>query len=513
MNDPTLLPLLAGAGATVLGFDRAGRVRSVHGAWSATMPAPSPDGSPLTEIVGEDIAYAFARSVQLATEGTACAFDAELRVAGTAQLHHGVFTPLRDADGALTGASAVVFAVPVRRADTPVGGPRISGETARREEAIGRLVAGIAHEINNPLASILAFSGQLRAETRSAVDLAALDAIHSEALRSRAVVRDLIAYVRAAADAERIAVRFVPLVRDTVRSLEPHMASLGVALTIEDGPDDAWVEAEVPAIEQAVTNVVLNAAQAVEGAGRGAVRVKWNVTPDRCAVIVEDEGPGIGAEVLARAFDPFFTTKSPGKGTGLGLFVARGIVLRHGGTLRGGNTVPAPGDTVSRPDASHGAQFVLELPRAAAPAAVSGDSAPAGASAGRPRRVLIVDDEHFIRASIGRFFERKGWEVRDAADGAAAVEILEREGGGAFSLILCDLKMPGMGGIELYDVMAARFPEGLPSLVVATGDVVSRESADFVARTGCRVLEKPFELRTLGALAEELVARPTTSEG
>jgi CheY-like chemotaxis protein len=392
-------------------------------------------------------------------------------------------------------------------------------EESRRTETIGRLVSGIAHEINNPLASILSFSEQLRAEARQPLDIAALDAIHSEALRSRAIVRDLLAFVRIDDHAPVTPVRAAPLVSDTLQSVRAHVTSLGATLSADGHDGGAWVSVDAQAIEQAITNLVLNAAQSA-GPG-GTVRVRSSATPERFAVTIEDSGRGISNAALPHLFSPFFTTKPVGHGAGLGLYVARGIARRHGGNVFGENLPEADGP---------GARFTLELPRAAdgpaattpapsgagrssapsppsPPSSPSSTSAPSGERAAAARgRVLLVDDEDLIRASMRRYFTRRGWEVFDASDGAAAVEIITQEHERGFSLILCDLRMPGMGGAELHAYLEAHVPQLVPQLVVASGDIVSAEAVAFLSRTKCRVLEKPFELKELAVLADALHA-------
>ncbi len=118
-------------------------------------------------------------------------------------------------------------------------------------------------------------------------------------------------------------------------------------------------------------------------------------------------------------------------------------------------------------------------------------------------RVLLVDDEDSIRVSLKRFFTRRGWQVSEARDGEAALSVLRSENADSFALVLCDLRMPGMGGAELYEQLKLEFPQLIKRLVLVSGDVVSTETATFVATTECAVLEKPFELRTLGTLADE----------
>jgi CheY-like chemotaxis protein len=272
-----------------------------------------------------------------------------------------------------------------------------------------------------------------------------------------------------------------------------------------------------------VTNLVMNAVQAAPG---GTVRLAAARSGASLCVRVDDDGPGLAPDVLARLFEPFFTTKPVGMGTGLGLSVSLGIVERHGGTLAAENRTP--------PDPP-GARFTVTLPLAPRPTdaeqpdAPAGDARPAGAAAdsavtaehelallqftrphGRPPRVLVVDDEGPNRQALGRFFGRRGCAVDEAADGRAAfARLLDAEAVGApYDLVLSDVRMAGVSGIVLHDWLARTHPALLDRLVFATGDVASPEVAAFVERTRCLVLDKPFEPGALDALARRMARTP-----
>jgi len=263
-------------------------------------------------------------------------------------------------------------------------------------------------------------------------------------------------------------------------------------------------------IEQIVTNLVVNAAQAAPG-----TTVRLRASADHNArqlrVMVDDDGPGFSPEALQRVFEPFYTTKPVGTGTGLGLSVSLGIAERHGGTLLAANR-----------SASGGARVTLVLPLAARGASDEGTStrsalrASHAGAGGEPRsagptlpsavesrkpRVLIVDDELAVRTALERLFRRRGWSVDVVSDGRLALaRLLEANGADApYDVVLSDLRMPGVSGIALHDWVARTRPELLGRFVFATGDVASPESSDFVRRTACAVLEKPFELSALDA--------------
>ena len=375
---------------------------------------------------------------------------------------------------------------------------------AEKLAAAGRVVSGVAHELNNPLSAILHFVEDLLADdTLPPTDREALTAVSLQARRARKIVRDLLAFVRrreyrgAPADLEQV-------LRHTVAGLRPEIDRLGIRLEVTTDPGLPPVLIDPAALEQVITNLVINGAQAA-----GPTGTVWvSVRPDRgCTVIqVEDDGPGIAPEALPHIFEPFYTTKAPGQGTGLGLSVSLGIATQYGGTLEADNRTGGRGARFSlwlppAPDGSVLADTDAARDRAR-PARVSPPpEAPGGR---REPRVLVVDDEEPIRTALQRYFQRHGWMVDEAEDGGAGLAKLLGDGD-AYDLILTDLKMPRVSGIELHDRLARERPQLFRRLIVMTGDVASPEAAVLLARTDRPVIEKPFELaelaRVIGRLA------------
>jgi PAS domain S-box-containing protein len=459
---------------------------------------------------------------------------------------------VRDADGAVAYYEAFVKDMAaLRTAEQAL-------RQAERLAAVGRFVSGVAHELNNPLAAVLLFADGLLDDARPPADREAISLIREQSLRARAIVRDLLAFVRGAGG-PTATVEARDVLAAAARALAPQAAAEGGRLEVDVAPDLGWLRVDRAGVEQVVTNLVVNAMHAAPG---GRVRLAAERAGDVLRVTVDDEGPGIAPEVQARMFEPFFTTKPVGAGTGLGLSVSLGIVERYGGTLAGDNR--APGEAAGM-DA--GARFTLTLPLAAAPAARAAAAPPARAADARPvvarqaaapaphaarvesrtadevgahavgavpdgagghradgagngvgngaanatgdgaaapvPRLLVVDDEASIRQALVRFFGRRGWAVDEADGGRAGLaRLLHAEATGApYDLVLSDVRMPDVSGVALHDWLARTRPELLERVVFATGDDASAESAAFVRRTRCRVLEKPFDADTLTALA------------
>ncbi|NUO65173.1 MAG: response regulator [Gemmatimonadaceae bacterium] len=369
---------------------------------------------------------------------------------------------------------------------------RRAAEDAIRESAklaaIGQLISGVAHELNNPLSAILLFVETLLQEPRSAADTEALTMILDQARRSRAIVRDLLSSARGG-QMRRECTDLRDLLERTTRGLSRQVCELGGRLELSIEGLLPRLSLDPSSVTQVVTNLVVNAAQAA-GPG-GTVRLRARAAAGDVQVVVEDDGPGIPSDVMPRLFEPFFTTKPQGEGTGLGLAVSRGIIEAHHGTLMAENN---PG---------RGARFTITL--GASPDSSAPRAAPASElrAQGGARRVLIIDDESSIRLALRRYFTRRDWIVEEAEDGAVALRRLRDADAPEYALIVSDLKMPGLSGIDLYDQIARHRPELVGRIVFSTGDVASSDARAFIERVEAPVLQKPFELKTL----DDLIAR------
>ena len=244
--------------------------------------------------------------------------------------------PIRDVDRRVTGVAGV-WTEETAAVLTERERERLQDRVADAEriESLGKLVSGVAHELNNPLAAILNFTEDLLADVRPDEDRMALQVIQAQALRSRTIVRDLLTYVRKGDRRPRKPETPGPILETLIRAVRPGLATQGVSFVASVGNPDTPMLLDRSGFEQVVTNLVTNAAQAA-GAG-GAVRLSAGLEGDSYVVIVEDNGAGIREEHFARIFEPFFTTKPTGQGVGLGLSVSLGIVQAHGGSLHAEN--------------------------------------------------------------------------------------------------------------------------------------------------------------------------------
>ena len=387
---------------------------------------------------------------------------------------------------------------------------------AARLETIGRMISGVAHELNNPLTAILAFGQDLLSQPRNADDTEAIHTIVQQSQRCRAIVQDLLTFARTKRE-DRSVISLREIVDRVRPAFERAAAADSIRLEVRASRDLPSVHANPAAMEQVLTNLLSNAFHAA-GPG-GWVGVSTGLDGDRVTLVVEDDGSGIPADVLPRLFEPFFTTKAHGKGTGLGLSVSHGILEQHGGKLVGENRSGGRGArfTASLPfldrrSVSRESTAPVELPRAKVPPR-DGAGSPAGPGGGG-RRLLIVDDEVAIRHAIRRYLERRGWQVEEARNGSEALERLGLESPGAalgsarYDAIVTDLRMPGVSGMEIHDRLAARDPAGLQKLVVISGDTASAEIAEFMTRLRQPVIQKPFDMRALADLLDRTAPPP-----
>jgi two-component system NtrC family sensor kinase len=306
-----------------------------------------------------------------------------------------------------------------------------------------------------------------------------LEIVRREAARAGQIVRNLLSFVRRGAP-DRVAADLNDIIRATVELRIYHLQQCNITIetVLHDGPIPVLVNREE--IQQVVLNLVLNAEQAMAASGRGSRITVRSVSSERHRYVeVADDGPGIGVELRGRIFEPFFTTKEVGEGTGLGLSISHGIASAHGGSLE---LCPGAG----------GACFRLTLP---APTDLPRSGPAAAAKRDAIRRALVVDDEAPIRKLLVRLLERRGFEAIEAETGAAALAVA---GGTPLSVVLCDIRMPGMNGIELYRQMSAKNPEIGRSFVFITGDNSSMEMDDSIRDVP--VLIKPFTAADLEAV-------------
>ena len=373
---------------------------------------------------------------------------------------------------------------------------------AEKLATIGQLVAGLAHEINNPLAATQSASELLLEQDLPDDVREGLEVVRAESRRAAVIVRKLLDFSRPH-DIELTPLDVVDAIEASLslRAYEHRLQDIRVIRNFGPVPP---VRADMHRLQQVFLNLIVNAEHAMAGQSRPRVLdIACDLT-DAVEIRITDSGPGIPEDELDAVFDPFFTTKPVGQGTGLGLSVSYGIIRELGGTIK----------ALPHPD---GARFVIRLPPLAAVVPVSGatrrkeqtpaepapspEETPAPTSGGVS--ILFVDDEPSLRRVAERYLTRLGHHIELAADGEEALRLLQTR---RFDVIVTDLRMPGLGGEELYLRLG---PLVQQRFLFMSGDIVSEKTRRFLANTGRPYLHKPFELKRLGGLIRSIADQPT----
>ncbi len=494
--------------------------RAVYGVYRAERNKRVLDANPaMLELLGYDTREEL-MALDLAVDVYADVSDHEwlVRTAQKGELDDWVEVTWRRRDGEL-----IDVRLSLRMVEDEEGGPPVfegiaedvterhrRDERLRRSErmaSLGHMLAGVAHELNNPLAAISGFSQLLLRGTWPVDDRKALETIGREARRAERVVRDLLTFARQGNVTRSELVDLHGVIRHIVDTQRYALDTRGVRVILALAEEPVYVQGDTARLEQVVLNLVVNARQALE-AMRGEramvqapleLRISTELDLNYVVVKVADNGAGISPSLLGRIWDPFFTTKEEGVGTGLGLSVVHSIVTEHGGVV----------DVHS--ELGRGTEFLVRLPVVGAPEEVDPDAmrttgevavppGPDGVPMGRALDILVVDDEAAIISFLTRFLTSRGHAVVGASDGMHALRIAEQF---AFDVVVCDLHMPEMDGVELIRRMRM-----LPSCagtryVLSSGDGPGSPMMGKAEALGVDgLLAKPYTIDQLVAVVE-----------
>jgi two-component system NtrC family sensor kinase len=365
---------------------------------------------------------------------------------------------------------------------------------AEKLAALGQTISGVAHELNNPLATILTWAERLAALPVDETARRGLQTILSEAERAARIVRNLLTFARKR-HTTRTMIDLNQVARETLalRAYEQRVTNISTIEALAAGLPPVF--ADPHQIQQVLLNLIINAEQAMLSSnGRGSLMIRSWHDIERESVVIEvnDDGPGVPEDVQSKIFDPFFTTKEVGKGTGLGLTVAYAIIQEHGGRIS------------VRSQQGAGASFFVELPTRSAvarPTASRTTRPPIDVRAGAA--ALVVEDEPSLAVAVMEALQEAGFQVDRAGDGQ---EALDRVRARRYDVIVCDLKMPRVDGMTFYRTIAATEPGLSRRVIFVTGDIVGTDAERFLEESGCRWLAKPFRLSELLRVAREVVA-------
>jgi two-component system NtrC family sensor kinase len=373
---------------------------------------------------------------------------------------------------------------------------------AEKLSTIGEVISGVAHELNNPLSGVLGFSQLLMGRHEASPLSSELEKIHDAALRCQKIVKNLLAFARGHVPARKyLGANGIILKTLDLKKYQLHVKDIEVETDLE--PELPRTLLDFHQIQQVLLNLINNAEHAITAVPDRPGRLTIRTSSDGGEIRIEvtDNGTGMDPRTLDRIFDPFFSTKEQGEGTGLGLSVSYGIVQEHRGRIW----------AESRP--GEGTTFVIGLPirggetrEATEPEPVA-TVAPSAVEPGG--RVLVVDDEPMILDLLIDILESAGHRVDSAANGS---EACRKIGEGDYDVILSDMRMPQMSGMELYRRTRELRPEMAERMIFMSGDLIDKETIRFLEETGAAAVAKPVDipeiLQTVSAALRRASASP-----
>jgi PAS domain S-box-containing protein len=397
--------------------------------------------------------------------------------------------PVPDETGALTQVGGVYVDITAQKvAEAELIRSREALVQSEKLTALGSLLAGVSHELNNPLAVVVGEAILLEEDAENTPFATSAYRIRKSAERCSRIVQTFLAMARQR-EPERVRLDVEAVVRAAIELTDYGMRSNGIRVLTDFGAGLPPVAADSDQLHQVLVNLLINAQQALQECdGEREIRLstRHNAEKARVCIEVTDNGPGIPPEIARRIFEPFFTTKPQGAGTGIGLSFSHGVIEAHGGNLLLEN-------------GKDGATFLIELPVNAAPKPVE---APV-AAAGEPRRgeAMVVDDEPELASSLARFLEREGYRCTVVNSGRKAIELA---GAQEFDVILSDLRMPDVDGPALLKWLTTNRPEMASRLGYVTGDTLGPAAVRFLGDAGRPFIEKPFSRQSIRDLLAEL---------
>jgi two-component system NtrC family sensor kinase len=357
--------------------------------------------------------------------------------------------------------------------------------------AIGQLVSGVAHELNNPLTSVMGYAQLLQAADVSPDIKEDLRTIYQEAQRSARIIENLLTFARK----ETVEKRYTDINQVVRDSLELRAYQLKVDDVELVGEFDEHLPSTMAAphqLQQVFLNLISNAHHAVmESPAQRRIAVRTETDGQAIRVRISDNGPGISEEHIGKIFDPFFTTKDVGQGTGLGLSIAFGIVQEHGGRIW------------AESEQGRGTTFTVELPIADQTSDFTTERSPEDSVAPYAgKRIMVIDDEEEIQEVIARILMRMGHGVIAVNSAESALDRIESE---HYDLLICDVRMPGIGGQGFYRVLRTGHPGLAKRIIFTTGDTVNSVTRAFLEGVGTPYLSKPFTIEELRRAIEQVL--------
>jgi PAS domain S-box-containing protein len=399
------------------------------------------------------------------------------------------------------GEEAAIFGVmdlsAQKQAESEIARQREALHQSEKLSALGSLLAGVAHELNNPLSVVVGYAALLRASSNDPKNRDRAERIHAAANRCSRIVKSYLALARKK-PAARTAVQINELIEAALEFASYGLRTRDVEIVRDLEADLPTLLADGDQLVQVFMNLIVNAQHALQQVPPPRrLRIVSRREPGGVRIEVADNGPGIPPEIASRIFEPFFTTKPQGVGTGIGLSVSAGIVAGHGGEIEVG---PSPGG---------GAVFTIRLPAASAETERPAEVEPAAPRA-RTGRIMVVEDEEEIGEMLADTLRRDGHTTLVATSGRDALAQLDEHD---VDMIISDLRMPDMDGPALYRELSRLRPTLAARTLFVTGDTLAADVTEFLSDTEASVIEKPIEPAEVRRRVQDLLARPPGDRG
>jgi len=402
---------------------------------------------------------------------------------GQEQIVRTVKTPIKDENGNVIGILGVFSDITkCKRAEEREKQLQHELNVASRLASIGEMASGIAHEINNPLTGVIGFAQLLMSRDIPDDMRDDLEVINNEAQRVAKIVGSLLTFAHQREPMQE----YVDINDITSKVLELrsyHMKVNNIQVVTQLAPDLPPTMADGNQLQQVFLNIILNAEQEmIKAHNGGKLSVKTEKIGSSIRVSFADNGHGISKENLDKMFNPFFTTRDIGDGTGLGLSICHGIVTAHNGRI------------YAESELGKGATFVVELPIVADTRQMEKPQVIEEEPLRKRAKVLVVDDEKAILDFLKRLLAEQGYDAETVEQANTALQRLHTK---RYDLILLDIKLPGMSGIELYRHIETIDLALLKRVMFITGDVMETTTRDFLSKTGASYISKPFDSEQL----------------
>ena len=377
-------------------------------------------------------------------------------------------------------------------------------ELAQKDKftAMGQMMAGAAHELNNPLTAILGVSELIRERAPDEAFRRHAEVILNQARRAAAIVQNLLDFSRPPAQG-RLKVRPEEVLREALLLHQAALAQKNITVVFHPPADLPFIIGDKKLLTQVFLNIITNAEQAISSVrDHGTLKISIACVDAKLGVTLADDGPGISSDMIGKIFDPFFSTKRPGGGSGLGLTICHAVTKEHGGSIEV-SSVPGAGATfqVFFPIAAD------ETQKKTQPASPARKSL-ATLEALLDHTVLVVDDEESIREIVEEGLSARGMKVETAGSSEEALSHLASH---SYDVILSDMNLPGLPGDQLFRRLRAQPGKTMPQFIFMTGDMLEPSALKQFADAGARVLQKPFPIAALAKLLVELLqSQPAT---